>query len=323
MISGSDGILGRATNAVDKHKIAEIKEKVELKVAEDVEKFYEEKYVDFSVDNAMSAYKYLEEKTEKTIQNGNEKYTITYTNSNDSDKPEDNKIQVNYVKNQTQIAIKGTISNSGVINWDDEGMSGGNDSGNTGNTGDSSVGSITLTEKELEDKIKEAVKEKEEELARLKAELDKTDATESQILLGKKAYSKGSLLTGTMANFAGRTENAGNIAQDGKNALITMPKAGYYEESSKISVPMREITDISSICSKSTVVAKKSGGSGGSLNSNYSSFSYIADSTVSDYNFLIMLVNISGASYISYQDLKNFTVSNGSYLDLGQGNYRS
>lgn len=54
LISGSDGILGRATNAVDKHKIAEIKERVELKVAEDVEKFHEEKYVDFSVDNAMS-----------------------------------------------------------------------------------------------------------------------------------------------------------------------------------------------------------------------------------------------------------------------------
>ena len=30
------GILGRSTNAVDKHKIAEIKERVELKVAEDV-----------------------------------------------------------------------------------------------------------------------------------------------------------------------------------------------------------------------------------------------------------------------------------------------
>lgn len=317
LISGSEGILGRTTKAVEKHKIAEIKEKVELKVAEDVERFHEEKYVDFSIDNAMSAYEYLKEKTEKTIQNGNEKYTITYTDSNTSD---DNGIQVDYIKNRTQIAIKGTISQSGVINWDEEGMSGGSNSGNgenIGDTGDLEDGKIILTEKELEDKIQEAIKEKEEELAKLKTELDKTDATENQILLGKKAYSKGSLLTGTMANFVGRTENATNIAQDGKNALITMPKAGYYEESSKISVPMREITDIASICSNSTLVAQQSGQSGGKQNVNLSTVSYITDSTISAYNFLVMVVSVSGASNVSWYGLDHFSVSGMSYLELG------
>ena len=302
MISGSDGILGRATKAVDKHKIAEIKEKVELKVAEDVEKFHEEKYVDFSIDNAMSAYQYLEEKTEKTMQNGNEKYTITYTNSDDSDKPDNNKIQVNYVKNQTQIAIKGTVSQSGVINWDDEEISGENDGEDAGNSGDSSDGSITVAEKEL---------------AELKAELDKTDATEDQILLGKKAYSRGGLLTGTMANFAGKTESAIDITKEGTNALITMPKAGYYEESSKISVPMREITDISSICSNSTLVLQQSGQSGGTQNINWSSFSYITNSTVSKYNFLVMFVSVTGTSGVSYHTLNSVSISGGEYINLG------
>lgn len=245
------------------------------------------------------------------MQNGNEKYTITYTASNTSD---DNGIQVDYIKSRTQIAIKGTISNSGVINWDNEGINGGNDSEDTG---DSSGGSITLTEKELEDKIKEAVKEKEEELARLKAELDKTDATENQILLGKKAYSKGSLLTGMMENFTGKTEAATDITKEGTNALITMPKAGYYEESSKISVPMREITDISSICSNSTLVTQKSGQSGGKQNINWSSFSYVMDSSVSAYNFLIMVVSVSGAGNVSWYGLNRFSVSGMSYLELG------
>lgn len=154
------GILGRSTNAVDKHKIAEIKERVELKVAEDVEKFHEEKYVDFSIDNAMSAYEYLKEKTTKTVKNGNEEYIITYIDSKDSNNPDDNKIQVDYVKKSTKIAIKGTISQTGVINWEDEVMSGGSSSGNGGNIGDLPDGTITLTEKELEDKIKEALKEK-------------------------------------------------------------------------------------------------------------------------------------------------------------------
>lgn len=83
LIGGSDGILSRATNAVDKHEIATIKENVELKVAEDVEKFHEEKYVDFSIDNSMTAYKYLVGNTEKTFQKGNEKYQITYKDTAD------------------------------------------------------------------------------------------------------------------------------------------------------------------------------------------------------------------------------------------------
>ena len=62
------GILGRSTNAVDKHKIAEIKERVELKVAEDVEKFHEEKYVDFSI-NMKNPLKFSKIKWEHKFDN--------------------------------------------------------------------------------------------------------------------------------------------------------------------------------------------------------------------------------------------------------------
>lgn len=61
LVAGSDGILGRATNAVDKHQIATIKEKIELKVAEQVENFYEAKYVDRNVDNATTTLQYISE----------------------------------------------------------------------------------------------------------------------------------------------------------------------------------------------------------------------------------------------------------------------
>ena len=82
----------------------------------------------------MTPYEYLKEKTDKRVQNDNEEYTITYTDSTDSANLDDNKIQVDYVKNGTKITLKGTISQTGVINWDDEVVSGG--SSNGGNTGE-------------------------------------------------------------------------------------------------------------------------------------------------------------------------------------------
>ena len=59
LVAGSGGILGRATNAVDKNLIATIKENVELKVAEEVEYFYEDKYVNRTIDNATTALEYI------------------------------------------------------------------------------------------------------------------------------------------------------------------------------------------------------------------------------------------------------------------------
>ena len=146
LVAGSDGILGKATNAVDKHQIATIKEKIELKIAEEVENFYEAKYVNRSIDNAYNAFDYLTavddssklvERT--TINEAGATYTITYTKGTGS---EANKISVTYKKGKTLLAgnngaagdstgkvdisgtkylvaeeLSGTISNSGSITW--------------------------------------------------------------------------------------------------------------------------------------------------------------------------------------------------------------
>ena len=60
------------------------------------------------------------------------------------------------------------------------------------------------------------------------------DATAAQILSGKKAYVKGSLITGTMANKSGVTVDAGAVAQDDDYTYLDIPTAGYYNTSSKL-----------------------------------------------------------------------------------------
>ena len=80
------------------------------------------------------------------------------------------------------------------------------------------------------------------ELAQLKALLAQTTVTEDKILKDYKAYKDGQLITGTMENYAGKTVSASTITESGENALITIPQNGYYSTSSKISVPVSEIS---------------------------------------------------------------------------------
>ena len=79
------------------------------------------------------------------------------------------------------------------------------------------------------------------ELDSLKTELAQTTATEDKILKDYKAYSNGKLMTGTMENFAGQTVTASTITENGENAEITIPQAGYYGTDSKVSIPVSEI----------------------------------------------------------------------------------
>ncbi len=81
------------------------------------------------------------------------------------------------------------------------------------------------------------------ELDSLKAELAQTTATEDKILKDYKAYSNGKLMTGTMENFAGQTVTASTITENGENAEITIPQAGYYGTDSKVSIPVEKIKD--------------------------------------------------------------------------------
>lgn len=146
LVAGSDGILGKATNAVDKHQIATIKEKIELKIAEEVENFYEAKYVKRSIDNAYNAYDYLTavddstKITERTTINeagatytisyikdttnaGKHKISITYEkgktllSGNNGEDGTDGKVTIDSKKFNVAKELSGTISNSGSITW--------------------------------------------------------------------------------------------------------------------------------------------------------------------------------------------------------------
>ena len=79
------------------------------------------------------------------------------------------------------------------------------------------------------------------ELAQLKALLAQTTVTEDKILKDYKAYKDGQLITGTMENYAGQTVEATTVTESGENAEITIPQAGYYDTTSKISIPVSEI----------------------------------------------------------------------------------
>ena len=84
------------------------------------------------------------------------------------------------------------------------------------------------------------------ELAQLKALLAQTTVTEDKVLKDFKAYKNGQLITGTMENYAGQTVSASTIVENGENAEITISQAGYYDTTSKISVPVSEINSNSS-----------------------------------------------------------------------------
>ena len=71
--------------------------------------------------------------------------------------------------------------------------------------------------------------------------LAQTTATEDKILKDYTVYKDGKLITGIMANYAGKTVTASTITKNGENAEITIPQAGYYGADSKVSVPVSEI----------------------------------------------------------------------------------
>ena len=71
------------------------------------------------------------------------------------------------------------------------------------------------------------------ELDSLKAELAQTNATEDKILKDYKAYSNGKLMTGTMANYAGQTQEVSST-RDATYTYLSIPNAGYYGTDSKL-----------------------------------------------------------------------------------------
>ena len=79
------------------------------------------------------------------------------------------------------------------------------------------------------------------------------DATQADVLTGKKFSSKNGLnKSGTMVDKGGSTVTASTVAQNGDNAEITIPTTGYYNTSSKLSVPIETLkNNVSSLNSGS------------------------------------------------------------------------
>ena len=78
-----------------------------------------------------------------------------------------------------------------------------------------------------------ALTSKATELTDLKETLSKVTATEGQILKNYTAYKDGKLITGTMANYAGQTQDA-TSTNDDTYTYLTIPNNGYYTTASKL-----------------------------------------------------------------------------------------
>ena len=74
---------------------------------------------------------------------------------------------------------------------------------------------------------------KVEEYENLKETLAKTTVTEDKILKDYKAYKDGQLITGTMENYAGTTQDA-TVTSDDTYTYLSIPSNGYYTTSSKL-----------------------------------------------------------------------------------------
>lgn len=75
---------------------------------------------------------------------------------------------------------------------------------------------------------------------------DGTDATAGNILSGKTALVGKSLVTGSMDDHSGSRTDTNKITENGTNAEITIP-GGYYDENSKITIPIDTIMKLPAI----------------------------------------------------------------------------
>lgn len=133
LISGSDGILGRASHALDENKIAMAKEQVELALSDVQTEFFEGKYVERTNDGTKKEY--ISEK----LQTG-----VETTNFYAKASVEGNVTVYEGKDTSGTELVKGAIQEDASIKWDDAKLGdsgenggsseGGNGAGNTGGT---------------------------------------------------------------------------------------------------------------------------------------------------------------------------------------------
>lgn len=107
LISGSDGILGRATSAVDENKRAMAKEQVELAIGDFQTEFFDEKYVERTNDGEKKEY--ISEKLMQGVET-----TDFYAKATEDGMV--NVYDLGKVQDGKEVVI-GAIENDGSINW--------------------------------------------------------------------------------------------------------------------------------------------------------------------------------------------------------------
>ena len=108
LISGSDGILGRATHAVDENKKAMAKEQVELAVGDFQTEFFDAKYVERTNDGEKKEY--ISDKLMAGVET-TDFYAVA------SEDGTVNVYDLGKVESGKEVVI-GDIENDGSINWD-------------------------------------------------------------------------------------------------------------------------------------------------------------------------------------------------------------
>ncbi len=171
LISGSDGILGRASHALDENKIAMAKEQVELALSDFQTEFFEGKYVERTNDGTKKEY--ISEK----LQTG-----VETTNFYAKASVEGNVIVYEGKDTSGTEVVKGSIQNDASIKWDD--ITGGsvgkdeetNKGEDTSNGTGGNVNSEDLTE------LRATIAQLQGEVSSLKTQLNTTNHTLDSIL---------------------------------------------------------------------------------------------------------------------------------------------
>ncbi len=120
LISGSDGILGRATASVDKTHMESAKEQVTLKIGEYQSEFYEGKYVTQEIDNASQQGDWIfENYGRQTLQVKDYEFIINLPEGLEKADSE-NPYIVTINKNRKLLGkVTGTLSVDGILKWDE------------------------------------------------------------------------------------------------------------------------------------------------------------------------------------------------------------
>lgn len=173
LISGSNGILGRATHAVDENKKAMAKEQVELALSDFQTEFFDGKYVERTNDGTKKEY--ISEKLQAGVE----------TTNFFAQASAEGKVNVFEGKDSfgTEV-VKGAIQEDASIKWDD--VASGNleeNGGSDGTEGNGNLAEVAELKNALA-RLEEEVNRQKDEIAQLRVEKIKT---KSAITVGSAA----------------------------------------------------------------------------------------------------------------------------------------